>query len=319
MIFLHFIFPFLHAHVLETPPITASFSKSIDGILVEANEDSLWRIETGETSFLLFDTFPSCESPVIIYKIGTMPLERICNDETDQHPIHLPSGQEELFIKYTGSADIAFRICHSPNCGSDEQDNLFDDVQSISLCSTPTCTTHYYQYYSYCSKYCAAPQMIWCNNAWTYSYACKRWLFCSGTWIHGTSCPQITTTTTRVTTTTTAVKPTAPTASRWHLCSTGYYYGIRCPENSAETPTPTVKSTTKASTTTRKPTTTTATTLKTTTRPSIIYCNGIPFRGTQCPGARPTMSIPTTTDSQEKVRNTWWNKFKFLINSIFLT
>ena len=56
---------FVNAHVLHVAEITAEFSKEMDGVHVSTENEALWKIETGESSFLLFDRLPQCDHPVI--------------------------------------------------------------------------------------------------------------------------------------------------------------------------------------------------------------------------------------------------------------
>ena len=216
-----------------------------------------------------------------MYLISTSPLQQICDDGSTPRPVQLPT--EFVFVKYSGSEEITFTICHTQKCRRDQTDDESNSARSVgsSICSSPICTA----YPQYCSKICKPTEII------------RKWIFCdAGTgyrWLFTTSCPQtaikttskVTTTTSTTTTTTTTTKTTTTTTttttskqnmSRWHYCSTGYYFGIACP-------------------------TTTTTTTTTTKQPpyNIIYCYGIPFRGTQCPVIRTTTSAPSTQENQE--------------------
>jgi len=54
----------INSHVIHVPDITEEFSKEDDGIQVTTGNKSIWKIETGQDSFILFDKLPPCQFPV---------------------------------------------------------------------------------------------------------------------------------------------------------------------------------------------------------------------------------------------------------------
>ena len=55
----------IHSHVLHVPDIDKQFSREDDGLQVSTRSQSVFKIETGQDSFILFDKLPPCETPVL--------------------------------------------------------------------------------------------------------------------------------------------------------------------------------------------------------------------------------------------------------------